>query len=72
MAYSIGNPLTGEKQEAQFEELEDAEIAALEKSIDDSLWGVWMKMTANWYRWHLDKEYSIRRWRCYNNCHLAV
>lgn len=41
MAYSIGNPLTGEKQEEQFEELEDAEIAALEASIDDALWGVW-------------------------------
>ena len=41
MTYLIGNPITGEKQEDQFEELEDAEIAALEASIDDSLWGVW-------------------------------
>lgn len=41
MAYSIGNPITGEKQEDRFEELEDAEVAALEASIDDSLWGVW-------------------------------
>ncbi len=39
--YSIGNPLTGEKQEERFEELEDAEVAVLEASIDDSLWGVW-------------------------------
>lgn len=41
MAYSIGNPLNGEKQEEQFEELEDAEIAALEASVDDGLWGIW-------------------------------
>jgi hypothetical protein len=39
--YSIVNPFTGEKQEERFEELEDAEIAALKASIDDSLYGVW-------------------------------
>lgn len=39
--YTIGNPLTGKKEEKRFEELEDAEIAALEASIDDALWGVW-------------------------------
>jgi len=39
--YSIGLPLIGKKEEERFEELEDAEIAALEASIDDSLWGVW-------------------------------
>jgi hypothetical protein len=41
MAYSIGNPITGNKEEERFEELDDAEIAALEASIDDALWGVW-------------------------------
>jgi hypothetical protein len=39
--FSIGNPITGNKKEDRFEELEDAEIAALEHSIDDALWGVW-------------------------------
>jgi hypothetical protein len=41
MMYSIGNPMTGAKEEERFEELEDAEVAALEASIDDALWGVW-------------------------------
>lgn len=39
--YSIGNPLTGHKEPERYEECEDAEIAALEASIDDALWGVW-------------------------------
>lgn len=41
MTYVIGNPLTNTLEPEHYEELEDAEIAALEASIDDSLWGVW-------------------------------
>lgn len=41
MAFIIGSPLTGTKEPERYKELEDAEIAALEASIDDSLWGVW-------------------------------
>lgn len=41
MTYSIGNPITGSKEPENFEELDDAETAAVEASIDDSLWGVW-------------------------------
>lgn len=39
--YSIGNPLTGHKEKVRFDDIEDAEIAALEASIDDALSGVW-------------------------------
>jgi hypothetical protein len=41
MTYRIGNPLTGAKEPEEYEELEDAEIAAIQASIDDGLWGVW-------------------------------
>jgi hypothetical protein len=41
MTYRIGYPLTGEKEPEEYEDLEDAEIAALKASIDDALWGVW-------------------------------
>ena len=42
MIFSIGDPISGYKLEERFETCEDAEIVALEASIDeDTLWGVW-------------------------------
>jgi hypothetical protein len=40
MMYAIGNPINGQKEPEQYEELEDAEVAALNASIDDAR-GVW-------------------------------
>jgi hypothetical protein len=39
--FSIGNPNNPTKDDARFEDQEDAEIAAIEASIDDSVWAVW-------------------------------
>ena len=38
--FSIGNPNNPTKDDARFEDQEDAEVAAIEASIDDSVWAV--------------------------------
>jgi hypothetical protein len=48
VAFKIGNPLTGFKEDETYEEVEDAEEAAINASIDDSLWGVWDEETKDW------------------------
>lgn len=45
MGYQIGNPITGVKEDEKYEEIEDAEEAAIKASIDDALWGVWDEET---------------------------
>jgi len=40
-AYSIGRLESPGPNDEQFAELDAAEIAAIEASIDDGVWGVW-------------------------------
>lgn len=39
--YMIGDLMTEEVKERGFDSLEDAETAAVERSIDDGAWAVW-------------------------------
>lgn len=48
MSYRIGNPMTDNIQLDNFEDIEDAEEAAIQASIDDDLWGVWDVQTGVW------------------------
>jgi hypothetical protein len=48
MSYRIGNPLEDEIQSDEFEDIEDAEEAAIQASFDDHLWGVWDVQTSLW------------------------
>lgn len=48
MGYRIGNPLKDNFQADEFEDIEDAEEAAIHASIDDDLWGVWDTQTSSW------------------------
>lgn len=48
MRYKIGNPMTGNKQPEEYKNIEDAEEAIIEASIDDGLWGVWDEEQGYW------------------------
>ena len=39
--FSIGDPCNAKKDDARFDNQQDAEVAAVEASIDDSVWAVW-------------------------------
>lgn len=39
--FSVGVLIHPSKDDERFEELEDAEEAAIKASIDDDVWGVW-------------------------------
>lgn len=39
--FSIGNPNNPTKDDPRFDEQEDAEVAAIEVSVDDGVWAVW-------------------------------
>lgn len=39
--YSIGDPITKIKAVKQFETCEEADIAAIEASVDGCIWAVW-------------------------------
>jgi hypothetical protein len=39
--YSIGDPITGKKTDERFEICEDADIAAIEASVDGRVWATW-------------------------------
>lgn len=38
--FAIGDPET-EKIDSRYESLEEAEVAAVDKSVDDCIWAVW-------------------------------
>lgn len=39
--FSIGDPFTGKRTDVRYETQELADIAAIEASIDDHVWGIW-------------------------------
>lgn len=39
--YSIGDPFTGKRTDMRYKNQEDADIAAIEASVDDHVWAVW-------------------------------
>ena len=41
MTYSIGDLERPKRTDRRFEDVEEAEIAAIEASIDDGIWAVW-------------------------------
>jgi hypothetical protein len=46
--FGIGDPVTGKLNNVIYETHEQADIAAIEASIDDHIWGVWDMEGEEW------------------------